>query len=147
MGGTDGLSGKGAGRKMSTEGSSQQPDTRFLVAVGGLLLVVIVLLAGLWLRMRRRAERAESQIAELARQRSQIGAAVQQVMAEHAAGLAVEREALEPRRVTLDGRQVTALRLPAGEGERLGFQPGDVILVESAPATAPASGPATRPRP
>ena len=43
----------------------QEIDKRFLIAVGGLLIVIILLLAGLWLRMRRKVIRLQTDIALL----------------------------------------------------------------------------------
>ena len=48
----------------------------------------------------------------------------------------VQRDSLRTEKVNLDGRQITALRLPAAIAETLGFKVGDVIIVEKlTPAT------------
>ncbi len=113
-------------------------DTKFVTMVGVLLLTIIVLLAGLWLRTRRRARRAEQLVSDFVRQRDRLGPAIEQAMAEHAKRLSVRREQLLTRPVNLNGREVAALHLPAEQAQRIGFQPGDVIVVDQ-PTTAPAT--------
>lgn len=122
------------------------PDTRFLILVGTLLLAIIAILAGLWLRAHRRALRAEGQVASL-QPLADAHALGQRYVQELPKYLSVPREALATRSVTLDGRTAQALRLPAAVGRLIGFEPGDVILVEPTATTAGAadSRPAARP--
>ncbi len=132
---------------------SSEINTRFTIIAGSLLLVIIALLAGLWLRMRTRAMWAERDAAAL---RSQLklatGAGVRfsggpealdamlrKVAAKGIRRQKVQRESLKTKQVNLDGRDVKAFRLPADAAETLGFMPGDVIIVDRpAPTTAPA---------
>ena len=122
----------------------QETDKRFLFAVGGLLIVIILLLAGLWLRMRRKVIRLQTDIA-LLQQRPKGPAlpdGVRQAM--EVQFREIRRDALPTRRVRLDGRDVTAFRISAHQAEAFGgFLSGDLILVEPAPATLPTrpSGP------
>ena len=120
-----------------------QADSRFIIAVGGLLLLIIALLAGLWIKQRKRAQRAEQTVVTLTRQNSGMAILTRQQMQDRASRMAIHREDLQTRQVILDGRKLTALRLPAGEAQRLGLRPGDVVLVDQAPT--PATAPATRP--
>jgi hypothetical protein len=50
----------------------------------------------------------------------------------------IRRGDLPAETVNLDGREVTALRVGAEAGERMGFEPGDVVIVSPAPPTQPA---------
>jgi len=47
---------------------------------------------------------------------------------------AVRRDDLPQEQATLNGRNATALRISAVGGERLGFKPGDIIIVSPRPA-------------
>ncbi len=117
-------------------------DRKFLLAVGGLLLLITLLLSGLWVRMRRQVVRLRNDIASLQTQRSGIAPLMQLAMEKHAQRLTLDREKLATRDVVLDGRPTRALRISAVVAQRLGLAPGDVVLVDAAPATAPASQPA-----
>jgi len=122
-------------------------DMRFLVVTAALLLLIIALLAGLWLSMRVRAARAERQLQQL-RQERDARELFRRALAEAPFRVTVERETLETRDVTLDGRAVRALLLPGRLAEAMGLRPGDTVLVQqttTAPATAPASRPAAGP--
>ena len=128
---------------------SSEIDTRFMIVAGSLLLLIIALLAGLCLRMRTRALRAEGEAARLRTQlKLSTGAGVrfsgsqadlevmlQQMATKAMRRRAVQREDLKTEQVNLNGRDVKALRLPADAAETLGFRPGDVIIVEKTPTT------------
>ncbi len=136
-------------------------DTKFVIIAGSLLLVIIALLAGLALRMRTRAMRAERDVAAL---RSQLkfatgagvrfsggpgspDAMIQQMVAKAIRRHKVQPENLRAEQVHLNGRDVKALRLPVDVAERFGFSPGDVIIVdEPAPTTTTAPNKTTRRR-
>jgi len=119
-----------------TQPPPAQGDNRFIVAVGVLLLLIVALLAGLWIRASRRAQRAEQRVVTLSRQQSQAAGLLQQAMREHIGRATIRREELATRKVTLAGRQISALVLPAGQADRLGLRAGDVILVDKLPTTA-----------
>jgi hypothetical protein len=124
--------------------SQDQSNTWFFVVAAGMMVVIMGLLAGLWLRERQRAVRAQR---ELKLVRSQKGAAalgpiLQQALRDGSLLAQVVRADLDTQQVDLDGRSVMALKLPAETAQDMGFVPGDVILVQqSAPtaATAPAA--------
>ena len=124
-----------------------QANGRFIIAVGGLLVLTIALLAGLWIRERKRAQRAEQKVVTLTQQNSKMSLLMWQKMQQPVARTTVPRDRLKTRQVTLDGREVAALLLPAGQAQRLGFRAGDVVLVEQMPttATAPADPPPAAP--
>jgi hypothetical protein len=122
-------------------------DMRFLVAAMALMVVVTALLGGLWLSMRARAIRAESELSRLRPQlhRSRDVTALFERALKEGSLLppVVDRDSLPAVAVKLDGREVNALRLDARMGESMGFAPGDVIIVQPptpATATAPAGG-------
>ena len=127
----------------SQTSEAPRADSRFIIAVGGLLLLIIALLAGLWIKQRKRAQRAEQTVVTLTQQKSGMAILTRQEMQDRVSRMTVHREDLETRQVTLDGRKLTALRLPAGDAQRLGLRAGDIVLVDQAPTTATA--PATRP--
>jgi len=121
-----------------TDTPPPQADRRFLLAVGGLLIVIILLLAGLWVRMRRKVIRLQTDIASL-QQRPKgpaLPLGVRQAM--EVQFRQIRRDELPTRRVRLDGRDVAAYRISAHQAEAFGgFGPGDVIVIDPAPATAP----------
>jgi len=126
------------------------PDNRFLVAVVGLVLVIVALLAGLWLRMRARALRAEADLARLtpaARQRQDVADLFRKAVKDKRVLLTIDRDRLTTRPARIDGRDVIAFGLSAPEGAAWGLRPGDVIIVAPAPTTAsaPATAPAENP--
>lgn len=126
-------------------------NTTFLTIVGVLLAMIIALLAGLWVRERTRAGRAENDLARAIQAQRDLGgrneslrALTQGLLGKEALRLRLDRDALQTRPANLDGRRVAALRLPADLAETIGFAPGDVIIVE-APTTTTSTSPATRP--
>lgn len=125
------------------QGQRARPDLRFFIVVCSLLLLIIALLAALWLRDRRRTLRAEAEVARL-RLHADAMAPGRQYLKELPKYLSVPREALKTRSVRLDGQKVVALRLPTELAEQMGFDPGEVILVDRAPTTAATTAPTTR---
>ena len=120
-------------------------DVRYLVVVGGLLLLIVVALAVLWVNERN--GRIVAQI-ELTRLRVQQSGSLGSLMSESGwriappgGARAVNRGDLPRKAVILDGRETAALQISAAAGTRFGFQEGDVILVAEEPpqsTTAPA---------
>jgi LPXTG-motif cell wall-anchored protein len=126
-------------------------NTTFLTIVGVLLVMIIALLSGLWLRERTRAGRAEADLRRLVQaHRDLVGrnenlrAMAQGLLGKEALRLSIDRAGLQTRPVRLDGREVTALSLPADLAEAVGFAPGDVIVVEM-PMTTTSTSPTTQP--
>ena len=123
----------------------------YLVTVGGLLLLIIAVLAALWIRERTRRVAAQRDVSQLLEQSERdkrtlaqmmIGAMGRQMGAESEAK-PFQRQDHKPVAVTLDGARRQAYVLPASGAQRFGFQAGDVIVVEeethatSAPASSP----------
>ncbi len=114
-------------------------DARNLLIVGGLLIVIIASLAALWQKERSRRGRAEESLVEMHVNYSRLQTAAAQMTLSAQAGRPVRRADLPADQVTLNGQRRIALRLGADTGERMGFAPGDVILVSTRPAvTRPA---------
>jgi hypothetical protein len=125
---------------MTTEdppAAAQSSNTFYYVTLG-LMMTIIILLALLCVNMRARARRAE---AELANAPKPMDAATRMLLQQLAGAgqvkIGVNRETLTTRPVELDGKKAQALNLPAEAGNMLGFQPGDIIVVESLLAPAP----------
>ena len=117
-------------------------DNKFVIITGSLLLLIIALLSGLWLSMRSRALRAEADLARLRpllRSQQNVHMLLAESLKRHPLQVTVQRDSLKTEKVKLDGRQTTALHLPAAIAETLGFKGGDVIIVgKSAPTTTTA---------
>ena len=132
---------------MSETDPPTSSDTRFLVATMALMVVVMALLAGLWLSMRARATRAESELARLRpqlRRGRDMTALFERALKDGSLTIPlVDRDSLPAVAVKLNGQDVKALEVDARMGESMGFAPGDVIIVQPpvpATSTAPAGG-------
>ena len=133
---------------MSEQPNRPNSDMRFMLASMAFMVVIIALLAGLWLAMRARAIRAESQLAQL---KALTGGWKQDattldklLKAKPIMAPALDREALATETVRLNGQAVTAYKVSVAEGLHVGLAPGDVLLVEAlthSTTTAPASAP------
>ena len=123
------------------KGRPQEPNVRFFMIVGVLLLIIIALLAGLWLRERVRATAAERDLRRLRARNEYLEAMIKQLVLDQTLPLRIDRAGLDAEEVRVNSREVTALRLPAAVAEAIGFRPGDVILVEQSAeaATKPAT--------
>lgn len=132
---------------MSEQSPPTSSDMRFMVVAVALMVVVTALLAGLWLSMRARAIRAESELARLRPQLDRhrdMTALFERALKDGWPTIpVVDRSELPTVTVKLDGREVKALKLGARMGESMGFGPGDVVIVQPptpTTATAPAGG-------
>jgi hypothetical protein len=122
-----------------TENSPEQ-DNRFGLIVTVLLVVIIVALAGLWIVERGRRLRAETalvneQSAGEKRMQSMGDMLVRQMT--QTPSMSIQRDQLATQQVHWNGIGRTVLLLSASEGEKLGFQPGDAILITPPSATQP----------
>ena len=126
-------------------------DRLFLFVTAGLVMLILCLLAGMLLRANRRTRLVEYQLWQrerelgMLRQREGEVGMLRKFLQSQPLIPAVDRDKLAITTVTIDGRQVHALRLPHDLAERIGLAAGDVVLVEPPPATATA--PATQPAP
>lgn len=111
------------------------------ILIGALVAMIVIALAALWLMESRRRKAAETELGRVLRREEALRQVVQMHMTGDGTGgvRPVQRGDLPTERVTLDGRRVQALRLGAGAGIRLGFEPGDVIVVSPRPETGPST--------
>jgi hypothetical protein len=122
-------------------------DTKYLLVVGVLMVLIMAALAALWLRERGRRIGAMRQVSELDSRlmanNNRLQELAQGLLAEHARKVdPIERGQWELRSVNLDGREVTAFEISPATARRIGgFKAGDVIIVaeeEGTAATSPA---------
>lgn len=112
---------------------SQTPSPANWLIVG-LALLMLFTLAGLWVMERGQRTKLQRYVTKLREQNQLIG----EMVLDHAqAASPVHRQSLPTQSVTLDGNERTALLLSAPVGERLGFLPGDVLIVTAPPTTRP----------
>ena len=121
-----------------------RPDSRFQLLTGGLLVVIVITLAGLWMMERARRARTESTMAgmrgQLAEQQKKMQTIGQMLVRQMNAPI-TNRSELGTIKVQWNGEKKTVLLLGEGVGKRLGFESGDVILITPGP---PAMSPTTR---
>ncbi len=127
----------------STRSSQNRTGANYLVTVGVLLVIIIALLAVLWVRERRARVAAEQTAATAQRELEGLKAVLGRTLMTRGRGgdiRPVQRDDLPYRKVDLDGRRRAMLELGASSGRRLGFRPGDLILIgEDPPTTQPAT--------
>ena len=127
-------------------GASPQADSRYLIIVGALLLVIIGSLAALWMMERNRRITAENDLVA-ANQKTQSlqTALIGKMMAagEGAAAPPINRKLIPYKDAQLGADRVRVFDVTTEAGRMIGFEPGDVIRV--LPDQPPASGPSTAP--
>lgn len=125
----------------ATEGKPACPDSTYFLVVGLLLVMIIASLAVLWVRERKRRLAAEAGVARLTGQKRQMQSVLEQFVGREGAlgGPAVRRTDLPSRVGLLDGQRRAIFTISVAAGERVGFEPGDVIVVAGRPATSPAT--------
>jgi len=123
----------------STDRPEAARDTRFLLVVGAMLLVIIASLSALWLRERARRIRAEVAYTRVRGINRRLEGVLGKVLSQQAPR--VRRSRLPVDIHQLDGQPRRVLHLDARQAERLGFAPGDLISVDARIATSqPRSG-------
>jgi hypothetical protein len=124
----------------------------YFATIAGLLVIIIVALSVLWFRERGARLEAEQRVQQmrkglggsnlmqlLSRQRPDALAGNPENGAARVAPAGSDDWSV--RDVKLDGKEQSALVLKESAGRRLGFRPGDVVLVEKGGATTtPATG-------
>lgn len=105
--------------------------TRYLGAVGLLLVLIIALISVLWVRERRGRGAAERDRDAALEKYDELERAVGAVIsvALKTQVHSVRREELPTRQAKFENRRRSVLELPPGMGRKLGFAPGDLILV------------------
>ena len=135
------------------EPGQSRSDARYLAVVGALMVLIIAALAVLWVTENYRRRNAEADLAKYKQLSAIFGKGMpampleglrplQGLAADEEEVQPVRREDLFPMTMTLDGQKKTVYGLSAAKAQRLGFHPGDVIVVSELPATQPASAPA-----
>lgn len=120
-------------------------DKIYLVTVLVLLVVIMATLAALWMIERRARRAAAFEAAEFQQRNSRLEGAIRNLVLQQGMGLEIKvnRDDLPAQTVQVDGRPKKAFVLSARTGAKLGFEPGDVVIVSTQPASEPASEPAT----
>ena len=113
-----------------------RPDSRFQLLICGLLVVIVITLAGLWMMERARRARTESTMAgmreQLAEQQKKMQTIGQMLVRQVNAPI-TNRSEMGTIKVQWNGEKKTVLLLGEGIGKRLGFESGDVILITPGP--------------
>ena len=116
-------------------------ERSFAYTVGVLLLVMVAALAGLSLRLYRRAVLAEAHAARGQAMLDEQRAAVALLGRHLLAAEPLDRRALPARPGRLDGQPITVLTASPEQAARIGLEGGDVLLVlPGATPTRPAGG-------
>jgi hypothetical protein len=126
--------------KPNEPSGSPHPDTKYLVIVGVLLVVIIAVLAVLWRKERCARADAERRLSELTKSQA-LPAELQRVLAGSPTMLPpddgpprpVQREDLPAETLQFKGRSRTVLYISPDAGRRFGFRNGDLIVVGGDP--------------
>jgi hypothetical protein len=118
-----------------------QSDARFFLIVCVLMLTIIALLSGLWLRAHLREAQLEAQVLSARADRTKLEDFLKSYLLQNPPSQVVRSE-LTTRPAVLDGAAITLLGLSADRAAKLGLRPGDVLTVDQPAASGPASMPA-----
>ena len=121
--------------------ASPPSDARFFLIVGVLMLTIIALLSGLWLRAHLRKAQLEAQVLSARADRAKLEDFLKSYLLQNPPPQVIRSE-LTTRPAVLDGKDITLLRLDADLAVKLGLRPGDVLTVDPPAASGPASMPA-----
>lgn len=127
--------------RLPADSPANSVSTAYVAIVGGLLIVIIMALAFLWWteRSARRASEAAAN-ARIAAMKAEQAKRMDFMFAGAKLVAPAAPEESQPRQVNLDGQTRQAKLLDPQAATRLGFAPGDLILVPASttqPATAP----------
>lgn len=126
-------------------------DYKFVVTVAAMLIIIIATLAMLWRREVSRRMDAEKALAGLREQQKQSemkdNLMRMLMQGQQSAPQPIHREELPQETLNVGQVSRTVLHLGAAAARRMGFMPGDVIIVSEAPrATMPGSQPTSATR-
>lgn len=118
-----------------------QSGAKSLMTVGILLVVIIALLAVLWARERAARITAHRDATAATAKYTRMQSALGEMLTKRLDGQIqpVQREDLPARQVDLNGRKRTLLDISAAAGQRMGFRPGDLVLVAAEVTTTQAA--------
>jgi hypothetical protein len=130
--------------KPNEPSGSPHPDTKYLVIVGALLVLIIAVLAVLWRKERCARADGERRLSELTRSPA-LPTELQRILAgrrtmpppEDEFPKPVQREDLPGETLQFKGRLRTVLYISPDAGRRFGFRGGDVIVVGGGPEATP----------
>jgi hypothetical protein len=108
----------------------QSPDSESSMSgmIFGLLIIIIVTLAGLWVLERGKTHRARRELVQVRERFEQQNSQVREVLGLNPAA-PLNRNTLPRREVQYQGQPREVLLLGAIEAHRLGLEPGDVVEV------------------
>jgi hypothetical protein len=110
------------------EAPASSGDARLQHLTLGLLVVIIVALAGLWIVERGKSRRAREDLLEMQRAVSQQNDQIRAVLGLEPPA-ALDRDHLPRRAATIDDQPREVLLLKADQARTLGLQDGDVVEV------------------
>ncbi|MCD4825544.1 MAG: hypothetical protein K8S55_13185 [Phycisphaerae bacterium] len=122
----------------NNETAASAVDMRFVYMVVGLLIVIVLTMAGLWIVERGQKSRLQADFNESQKHLQGQEHKMQRLgtmLAGQAMTSRVHRGELATQEVDWNGKKKTVLLLGGEVGRELGFQPGDVILVTAPPKT------------
>ncbi len=110
-------------------------DGKYLLLVGGILLVIVLTLAVLWQLERHRRISAQEKFTNCAEELNKANLYSEMLSRANKAieSVGVDRENLTSRQVDLDGRPRKLFRISAAAGEKMGFLPGDLVEIDNPP--------------
>jgi len=109
-----------------------QTGLAYQVVAGGLLLLIVAMLAVLWVRERSARVAAQIESASLRQRHENVEAILRDLMVgqDHYAAQGIARGELPKRNCRLDGNEGELLLLDLQSARTLGLMSGDLILVE-----------------
>ena len=137
------------------ETTASPVDMRFVYMVVGLLILIVLTMAGLWIiergqknRLQAKFNESQKQMQKRLRGQEYKTQRLGTMLASQAMASRVQRGELATQEVDWNGKKRTVLLLGGEVGQGFGFQPGDVILVTAppkTPQTTPPNAPKTTP--
>lgn len=116
---------------------SNKQEKVFHVIILVLIAVIVVTLGALWMVERRGRMRALGALSVTEGRVQKLEGALRQMVLNQGLTVTVDRDDLPTQEVQLNGQPTRVLLLSARMGGRLGFKPGDTIMVSA--QTQPAS--------
>ncbi len=110
-------------------------DSRYLLLVGGILMVIVLTLAALWQIERRRRMASDEKLTTYSEKLYKANL-VSEMFRDNM--IMIDRNSLANEEVSLNGEQRKLFHVNAPDGEKMGFLPGDLVEIDNPP---PASQP------
>lgn len=116
----------------SPASKSNQPGQLYWYVVCLLLIVMIGCLAFLWIKERNQHRACQAVLLDYQQKQGGLVALLKQGISSYAAP--VQPDEKKTREATVDGQRRAVVVIESHAGKRLGFAPGDVIVVQPAEA-------------